>query len=93
MPRLEVFKIEFEYTKENPSIGYKFYVCLKRYASNAISKVKTDCDDKNVIFEFEKPISINTVNNAIAALIKETHIKIDEIEYKPKEKKVEVEIE
>ena len=93
MPRLEVFKIEFEFKEEMQSIRLEFYEVLKRYASHAISTMKTDCDNKKMIFELTKPISINTVNNAIAALIKETHIKIDEIEYKPKEKKVEVEIE
>ena len=93
MPRLEVTKIEFEFIKEAYSIGNRFYECLKKYASNAVSKVEIYCEDKKVIFKLEKPISISTVNNAVSALLKQTHIEIDEIEYKPKEKRVEIEIE
>ena len=92
MPRLEVIKIELEFTEEKQSIGYEFYECLRRYASNAIAKVKTSCDDKKVIFEFEKSISFNTVNNAISALLNKTHIKLDEIEYKFEDRTVEIEI-
>ena len=88
----KVTKIEFEFTKETHSISNKFYGCLKKYASNAVSKVEIYCEGNKVIFELKAPISLNTVNNAISALLKKTQIKIHEIEYKPKKKKVEVEI-
>ena len=89
----KVKKIEFEFTKEVHSIGNKFYECLKKYASNAVSKVEIYCEGNKLIFELKAPISLNTVNNAVSALLKKTQIKIHEIEYKLKDKKVEVEIE
>ena len=46
-----------------------------------------------MIFEFKTPISFNTVNNAISALLEKTQIKIHEIEYKLEDETVEVEIE
>ena len=89
----KVKKIEFKFTKDAYAISSKFYECLKRYASNAVSKGEIYCEGKKLIFKFQSPISINTVNNAVVALLKQTQIEIDEVEYKPKEQKVEIEIE
>ena len=89
----KVKKIEFEFKKEAYSISNKFYESLKRYASSAVSKVKIYCEGKKMIFEFKTPISFNTVNNAISALLEKTQIKIHEIEYKLEDETVEVEIE
>lgn len=69
------------------------FLCLKRYTSKAISELKTDTQNKKVIFKFDRAISLNTVNNAISAFLNKNNIKINEIEYKPDKKKVEIEVE
>lgn len=97
--RFEVCKIEFEFSKEIETFGEtyfrsKYIESLKKYVPKIKSKIKSyGPEGKKLIFEFKKPISLNTVNNSISLFLNNNiNINVEEIEYDIKNKTVEVEV-
>ena len=90
--RLEVKAIEFEFKGEIKQVRFDFLRCLQKYASKAVSEVETEYEELKLKFKFKEPISLNTINNSLSLFMESNSIKIDEIEYDPHEKKVEVEV-
>lgn len=94
----EVEKIEFEVPDDFKDSGKKyvvetFFECTKKYIQS-IKKITTyKLKNGKVELEFKRPISLNTVNNALSLFQQLSCLMIDEIEYKPRVKKVEVEVE
>ena len=55
------------------------------------SKIKTE--ETKTTIKFKRAISLNTVNNILSQLFdRQRSVKLEEIEYKPEGKKVEVEV-
>ena len=96
--RFEVVKIEFEFSKDIETFAETYFRStyiniLKMYVPKIKSMIKSYyVERKKLIIEFEKPISLNTVNNSISLFMNKMNIKIDEIEYEVKNKTVEVEV-
>lgn len=96
--RFEVVKIEFEFKKDIETFAETYFRStyiniLKMYVPKIKSMIKSYyVERKKLIIEFEKPISLNTVNNSISLFMNKMNIKIDEIEYEVKNKTVEVEV-
>ena len=64
---------------------------------NYVPTIKTSAEiiikDKEALIKFNRPISINTVNNILFHLFEiNLSIEIDEVEYKPNKKTVEIEL-
>ena len=88
----KVKHIEFEFKGIMQAIRSIFLQCLHKYASKAVTEIESEYEDQKLIFKFNKSISLNTVNKALALLQDSTNIDIEEIEYNPKDAKVEVEV-
>ena len=87
-----VKKVEFEFeenVKEREKLMFYsiFEIVFKDYAPKTTLEIKEDA------IEFNKFISINTVNNVLANIATPAEYIIKEIEYEAEEQKVEVEIE
>ena len=94
----EVEKVEFEVPDDFKDSGKKYVVetfleCAKKYIKNIKKITSYKLKNGKVELEFKRSISFNTVNNALSLFNQLSCLAIDEIEYKPGVKKVEVEVE
>lgn len=94
----EVTTIEFESYSfwEKISRGKlieKFQNEAQGYIPTIANIIKVNCEGGKVYLKFERDVSFNTVCNILSKMNKKyKFIQIEEIECKPKEKKVEVEL-
>lgn len=94
----EVEKVEFEVPDDFKDSGKKyvvetFYECAKRYVPKIKERTSYKLKSGKVELEFNKPISLNTINNSLSLFKSLSCLVIKELEYEPEDKKVEVEIE
>ena len=94
----EVKTIEFESCSEWENVSMhrvmgKFAKEAKRYIPTIETITKMDCEEKKAILKFKRAISFNTVCNILSQMNKKySYIEIEEVEYKPESKRVEVEV-
>lgn len=94
----EVKEIEFESCSEWENISRhrvidKFYKEARRYIPTIATITKMECEEEKAILKFKRDISFNTVCNILSQMNKKySSIEIEEIEYKPESKRVEVEV-
>lgn len=94
----EVKEIEFESCSEwGISDRYRmidrFYNEAIRYIPTIETITNVDCHTEKAILKFKRDISFNTVCNILSQMNKKySSIEIEEIEYKPEETRVEVEV-
>lgn len=91
--------VEFDCTKiseENKECIVTGFVEIAEilYIPKIKSNSEIELKEKSATIKFKRPISLNTVNNILVQLFdRQRSIKIDEVEYKPSKKKVEIEVE
>ena len=94
----EVKEIEFETCSNWESVSRhriidKFYKEAARYIPTIATITKIDCEEEKAVLKFKRDISFNTVSSILSQMNKKySYIEIEEIEYKPENKRVEVEV-
>ena len=95
----KVKEIEFdcskvpEETKECIAEGFVEIAEVLGYVPTIKANSEMKIKEKTAVIKFKRPISFNTVNNILVQLLdRQRSVKIDEIEYEPEDKKVEVEV-
>lgn len=95
----KVKKIEFDCSEVSEEIkeclvtGFVEIAEILNYVPTIKSKSEIKIEEKSATIKFKKPISLNTVNNILVQLFdRHSSVKIDEVEYEPEDKKVEVEV-
>ena len=95
----KVKKIEFdcskvsEETKECIAEGFVEIAEVLGYVPTIKANSEMKIEEKSAVIKFKRPISFNTVNNILVQLLdRQRSVKLDEVEYKPEDKKVEVEV-
>jgi len=95
----EVVKIEFEFCSDTETTSMqsamdKFVKEAARYIPTIKDITKTGCEENKGILEFKRELSLNTICNILSQMNKKySSFKIEELEYKPDDKTVEVEVE
>ena len=94
----EVKKIEFESCSywekvSRAKLIEKFQTEAQGYIPTIATIIKVNYEGGKVFLKFKRDISFNTVCNILSKLNKKyKFIQLEEIEYKPEDKKVEVEL-
>ena len=95
----KVKEIEFdcskvsEETKECIAEGFVEIAEVLGYVPTIKANSEMKIKEKTAVIKFKRPISFNTVNNILVQLLdRQRSVKLDEVEYKPEDKKVEVEV-
>lgn len=96
----KVKKVEFDCKKVSEEIkscmveGFVEIAETLNYIPTIKSTAEISIKDKVAVIKFLRPISLNTVNNILVHLLdRNTSVRVDEMEYKPKKKTVEIEFE
>lgn len=97
--KMLVKKIEFDCPKVSEEVreclatGFIEIAEVLNYIPTIKLYSETKLEENKATIKFKRTISLNTVNNILSQLFdRQRSVKLDEIEYKPECKKVEVEV-
>ena len=95
----KVRKVEFDCPKVSEEVieclatGFIEIAEILNYVPTIKLYSEAKLEENKATIKFKRAISLNTVNNILSQLFdRQRSVKLDEIEYKPESKKVEVEV-